>query len=73
MFSKRNLQMCTNGLLIIRCEFILVKIEVDEFFSVGKIPVRAQHNVRTYDKNRMKKLHMVKYLGCYLHANLKGE
>ena len=27
----------------------------------------------TYDNNRIKKIHIVEFLGCYLEANLSGE
>ena len=37
----RNMRMCANGLLITSCQFILVKMKVNAFISVGKKPVGA--------------------------------
>ena len=70
MFSTRNLQMRVNGVLIISCQFTLVKIKLNAFFSVGKkLP---ELNI-TYDSNRTKQFHIAEYLRCHLHANLSGE
>ena len=58
--------MCANGLLIIRCQFILVKIKLNAFFSVRKKTLPGLS--MTYENNRIKQ-----YLGCYLDTYLSGE
>ena len=44
MFSTRNLQMCANGLLIISCQFILVKIKLNAFFFGRALHCSMQMN-----------------------------
>ena len=61
--------MCVNVLLIISCQFILVKIKLNAFFSAEK----KTYQSLTYDNNRMKQFHIVEYFGYYLDAGLRGE
>ena len=63
--------MCANALLIISCQFILVKIQLNAFFSEGKKNL-SELNI-TYNNNRIKQFHIVEYLGCYLKTNLSRQ
>ena len=60
--------MCANGLLIIRCQFILLKIKLNAFFSVKKKPTGA-----IYNNDRVRQFHILEYLGCFWDATLSGE
>ena len=55
MFKTRNLWMCANGLLIISCQFILVKMKLNALFSSRKkLP---EFNI-IYDNNGIKHFHI---------------
>ena len=63
--------MSANGLLIIKCKFILLKIKINALLSVRKKKLPGL-NI-TYDEIRIKQFHIAEYLGCSLDANLSGE
>ena len=63
--------MCENGLLIISCQFILVKMRLNAFISVRKKNLPELN--MTYNNNKIKQFHLIEYFGCYLDANLNGE
>ena len=50
------------GLLIISYQFMLVKMKLNVFFSVGEKNL-PELNI-TYDSNRIKQYHVVEYLGA---------
>ena len=59
--------MCVNGLLIIICELILIKIKLTAFFSVEK------NDVGAYDNNKIRQYLIVAYLVWCLDAKLSGK
>ena len=59
--------MCVNGLLVIICELIWIKIKLTAFFSVGKKAAGA------YDNIKIKQYLNVGYLVWCLDAKLSGK
>ena len=66
VLNNESANVC-NGLMIISCQFILMKIKLNAFFLVRK------KTCQTKESNGRKQIHIVEYLGCYLDANLSGE
>ena len=66
--------MCANGLLLISCQFILVKIKLNALFSVKKKPAGAEHNIRkrsskTISYSRIPWLFFGRHLKWRTHGN----
>ena len=59
--------MCVNGLLIIICELILIKVKLTALFSVEK------NDVGAYDNNKIRQYLIVAYLVWCLDAKLSGK
>ena len=63
--------MCVNGLLVIGCQFNLVKMKLTIFFLLWKKTYQSLNIA--HDNNRIKQSYIAEYLGCYLDTNLSGE